>query len=537
MPGLLLFLQVAGASFSPLAQQFDPDSLRPRHRPLHYDVQLVISDTGQHVVGQVQSTWLLSSADPLEIQLDTAFRVVRVLLEGREQTRLARTQFAIQGSGVYIPHEKGPGDTLRAAVRYHGVPRDGLVFAADPVHGPSVFADNWPDRAHRWLPLADHPSAKVTAEFHVEVPPGMQVVATGRLTRVDTLARGRTAWHFRQDQPVPPYGLVLGAGRFAVTPLPAAACEVKCVPGAIVTFPDDSAWALNGPFRRVGEIVAWMSRLVGPFPYDRLLHVQASTRYGGMENPTAIYYASELYHNRALDEGTVAHEIAHQWFGDAVTEDDWRHLWLSEGFATYFAALWAEQAEGAEARQAALARGARQIFASPVTDQPILAYGSDTLAALLNSNNYPKGAWVLHSLRGLLGDSVFFRGLREYYETFRHRTALSSDFAAVMGRVAGTDLEWYFRQALTQPGYPRLAVTWKRDGRRLVLKIRQTQPEAWGTYRLPGLALDLGGRRIQADVSGPETTLVVKDVKRDPERIVVDPDGWWLLQASVSREQ
>ncbi len=535
MLGMLLLLQAAG--LAPLAQRFDPDSLRPRHRPLHYDVQIAIGDTGSHLVAQVQSTWLLASGDPLEIQLDTAFRVVRVLLEGREPTRLARTQFAIQGSGVYIPHEKAGGDTLRAAVRYHGTPGEGLLFTADPVHGRRVFADNWPDRAHRWLPLADHPSAKVTADFHVEAPAGMQVVATGRLVRVDTLVRGRTAWHFRQAQPVPPYGLVIGVGRFAETPLPDAACDVKCVPGAIVTAPDDSAWAVNGPFRRVGEIVGWMSRLVGPFPYDRLLHVQAATRFGGMENPTAIYYASELYDSRMLDEATVAHEIAHQWFGDAVTPDDWRHLWLSEGFATYFAALWAEHAGGVAARRAALARNAERVFESPATGRPILDSGSDDLLALLNANNYSKGAWVLHTLRGLVGDSAFFGGLREYYETYRHRNALSSDFAAAMSRAAGTDLDWYFRQALLQPGYPRLDVAWKRTGRRLVLRIRQVQPADWGTYRLPGLELDLDGRRIRADVRGPETVVAVPEVRRDPERIAVDPDGWWLLQASVSRER
>ncbi|HXG45595.1 MAG TPA: M1 family metallopeptidase [Gemmatimonadales bacterium] len=535
MLGLLLLLQAAGPS--PLAQRFDPDSLRPRHRPLHYDVQIAIGDTGAHLVAQVQSTWLLASGNPLEIQLDTAFRVVRVLLEGREATRLARTQFAIQESGVYIPHEKRAGDTLRAAVRYHGSPRGGLVFTADPVHGPTVFADNWPDRAHRWLPLADHPSAKVTADFHVEVPAGMQVVATGRLVRVDTLVRGRTAWHFRQAQPVPPYGLVIGVGRFAWTPLADAACDVKCVPGAIVTAPHDSAWAVDGPFRRAAEIVSWMSRLVGPFPYDQLLHVQAATRFGGMENPTAIFYASELYDTRSLDEGTVAHEIAHQWFGDAVTEDDWRHLWLSEGFATYLAALWAEHTEGVAGRRAALARGAERVFESPATSRPILDRGSDDLLELLNTNNYPKGAWVLHSLRGLLGDSVFFQGLREYYQAFRHRTALSSDFAEVMSRVSGVDLEWYFRQALTQPGYPRLDLVWKREGRRLRLRIRQVQPADWGTYRLPGLVLEVDGRRIRAEVNGPETVVTVPEVRRDPERIVVDPDGWWLLQASVSRER
>jgi aminopeptidase N len=284
-------------------------------------------------------------------------------------------------------------------------------------------------------------------------------------------------------------------------------------------------------------MVDFFSRLIGPFPYDRLSHVESTTIFGGMENPTAIFYDTKAYAARRLQEETVAHETAHQWFGDAVTEDDWHHLWLSEGFATYFAALWVRHAEGDSAFAALLRKDREGVIASPVTERPIIDPAATNLMGLLNSNNYPKGALVLHALRGLIGDSAFVSGIREWYRTYRDSTALSSDFAAVMSRAAGQDLRWYFTQALTQPGYPRLELRWRHTRRKLTVTIRETQPAGWGRYRLPGLILEIDGRRVPVDVTGAETVLTLNDVPEAPRQIVVDPDGWWLLQANVVEER
>jgi aminopeptidase N len=303
---------------------------------------------------------------------------------------------------------------------------------------------------------------------------------------------------------------------------------------AVVTYPEDSAWAVNGPFRRADPIVTWFSSLLGPFPYDQLSHVESTTIFGGMENPTAIFYDTKAYAEKRLREETVAHETAHQWFGDAVTEDDWHHLWLSEGFATYFAALWVRHADGDSAFQALMQKHRATVIGSKLTARPILDRAATDLMGLLNSNNYPKGAWVLHSLRGMMGDSAFFQGMREWYLIYRDSTALSSDLAQVVSRVAGKDLAWYFTQALTQPGYPKLAVTWRHKGGRLALTIRQVQPSDWGLYRLPGLVIAVDGKPVKVDVTGVETVLTRPGFKRAPKNLVVDPAGWWLLESTVS---
>lgn len=527
---LLLALQVQ----DPLAVR--ADTLRPRHDAIHHDITIVVSDTSTHILGNVTTTWVLRSAEPVEVQLDSVFRVIRVLTDGEGETRMGRITFALNpGGGVYIPHKKGAGDTLHTTIRYHGMVRDGLVFGTDAAGRRTLFSDNWPDRAHRWLPLEDHPSDKATVTLHVEVPAGMQVVGNGILWKVDTLPRGRTVWHFDMKQRIPPYGIALGAGRLAMTPLGDQACDIKCVPVTIVTTPEDSLWAVTGPFRRAGAIVTWFSSLVGPFPYDALSHVQSTTIFGGMENPGAIFYDTKAYRGKQLREETVAHETAHQWFGDAVTEDDWHHLWLSEGFATYFAALWIRHADGDTAFRALMAKHRASIFASKVTERPILDSAATDLMGLLNTNNYPKGAWVLHSLRGMMGDSAFFGAMRQWYLIYRDSTALSNDLVTVVNRVAGKDYTWYFRQALTQPGYPKLAVRWKYKGGKATFDITQTQDPAWGRYRIPGLVLEVDGKPIRVDVTEPGGNAVVAGLKHTPKRVVVDPAGWWLLDATVEQ--
>lgn len=515
----------------PLAAR--PDTIRPHHDALRYDILLEVSDTGDHFVAEVTTTWRLASTAPVVVQLDTVYRVVRVLVDGRENTRLHRTIFGVENGHVIVPHDKKAGDSVQTRIRYHGYPQEGLVIRrqGDAI---SVFADNWPDRAHRWFPSQDHPADKASVAFHVEAPPGHKVIANGVLQRVDTLPGGKTQWHYTLDRPVSTYNMVLGIARFAVTELPPAGCAIRCVPLSVWALTADSA-AAQAPFRRAGDMIDWFQARLGAFPYPRLAHVESSTIFGGMENATAIFYDARAMGTGRLSEATVAHETAHQWFGDAVTAADWHHLWLSEGFATFLAAEWRGHADGDSARRADLAAMRKAVLESPTTARPILDTAATDLMGLLNTNNYPKGALVLRALQGMLGDSAFWRGLATYQSRYRDGIALSSDFAAVMSEAAGRDLTGFFTEQLTQPGYPRLEVTraYDRRAKRLTLTVRQTQPEEWGSWTLPQLGFALDGEVRRADVAGRTSTVVFENVRKEPRAIAVDPDGQWLLTATV----
>ena len=238
--------------------------------------------------------------------------------------------------------------------------------------------------------------------------------------------------------PIPAYNMVIGAAEMDITTLgvasfafsPSSLRSDGSIEISNYTFPEDTEKS-QASFARSIEMVNFFSTKVGPFPYEKLANVQSSTRFGGMENASAIFYSQESIAKGKNIESTVSHEIAHKWFGDSVTEKDWQHLWLSEGFATYFGAIFFEQSDGRDDFIERMEKSKNRIFQSKATNRPIVDYEVRDLFKLLNSNNYPKGAWVLHMLRGLLGDEVFFRGISKYYSEYNNKTALTNDFKKI----------------------------------------------------------------------------------------------------------
>jgi aminopeptidase N len=452
--------------------------------------------------------------------------------------------FQYDGRTIRIPLGKRPTlspfgpDYEAVAIDYHGVPQDGLISGTNAHGHRVVFADNWPERARFWLPTVDRPADKATSSFIVHVPRSWRVVSNG----IEMLPWHRSPgmWWWATRRRIPTYTMVIGAGEFTVSKHRPAFNGRDTIPIEVWTYPEDSAYADSVPFRRATEIVEVMQRLIGPFPYEKLAHVQSSTKFGGMENSSAIFYAEKPYEERKMGEGVVRHETSHQWFGDAVTERGWPDIWLSEGFATYFDGVIGAALDGDSVLANAMRANAESYFASNVTDRPIVdsGYAADPIK-LLNANSYPKGAWVLHMLRGLIGDSAFFRGLRTYYRSYRDSTATSEDFQRVIEQEARADLGWFFHQWLYQPGYPQLDVTWRYDAgaRRLLVGITQRQKPAWGLFRLPRLTLEINGAdravvRREVAVTGRETELRLA-VPFAPTEVRVDPEGKLLLRITA----
>lgn len=517
-----MFLLLVSASLlqDPLAVR--ADSVRPRHDALGYEVALVLPDTGSRIHATVATRWRLSGAEPIRVDLDTVFTVSSLTIDGRT------AEWRRSGYQIYVPHGARVGDEVRTEITYHGVPGDGLVIRGEGA-ARTVFADNWPDRARKWLASQDHPGDKAPVMWTISAPAALTVVATGVLSSVEPAEGSRRLWRFTLTEPTPVHTMVVGAARLATAPVGQGGCPDRCIPVSVVSYPADSAWAVNGPFKRGAEMVSLFTRLFGTFPYGELRHVQSSTIFGGMENSTAIFYSDKAWSSHNLGEGIVAHETAHQWFGDAVSQSDWHHVWLSEGFATYSAALWAEHTSGAAGLRTEMQNAARTVRTAAVRNRPILDTVETRLMALLNANSYPKGSWVLHSLRGLMGDSAFFRGLRTYYARYRNGNALSRDFADVMSATVGRSFDWYFNQALTQPGFPIFAVRTSAQRDSVTVELEQVQDAAWGLYRLPGLVLDLGGRRAAVDIEGPTTRAVFAKPSGWNGTVRLDPESWWLL--------
>jgi aminopeptidase N len=507
---------------------------------LGYRFQLSLPDSGDSIAGTATIRVARRRAGRADtLPLDLVAMSVREVRGGSAGGRLAH-RYDGRVIRVVLPPAARPGPES-VVVRYAGRPADGLLIASGAGGRRSFFADDWPDRARGFIPCLDHPAFKAPVTWEIEAPAGLRVVANGVLGRVTDLPGGRRRWRYAEPRPIPTYTMVLGAAPFAVSRHPPSITGSDTTANEVWAFPEDSAFADSVPFRRLTALVETASRIIGPFPYGKLAHVESSTRYGGMENSSAIFYARGMFAARRMGEGVVRHETAHQWFGDAVTERDWRHLWLSEGFASYFDLVFA----AALGDDSALGRGmraeARGYLVSEVVDRPLVDSAAQDLMGLLNANSYNKGAWLLHMLRTEVGDSAFFRGVREYYRTYRDSAVLSEDFERVMERVAGRDLGWFFGQWLYQPGYPQLAVDVQVDSmaKRAVVRVRQAQPVAWGRFRLPRvevrfLALDeaIGDRAFALDSAQTDGSFTF-DLPRAPTGLRIDPDGRLLLTAAV----
>jgi len=501
-------------------------------RPFPDTLQFVATATARRTAG-VQS---------VALDLTNELRVDGVTVNGDS------ARFRHDSAKVFVSLPAGSGDTLRITVRYHGAPKDGLIVSRDSAGYWTAFGDNFPDRARQWLAAVDHPSDKATVEWIVRAPQSHRVIANGELLEETPQlqasgAPGLMLTRWRTTRPLYTAVMVIGVAPFSVYELGNTACNLAELPGCVrqsVWITPDVRSYMPGPFAKVGEMVSLFARLVAPFPYAKLAHVQSSTRYGGMENASAIFYADNIYRRRSMGEGLLAHEIAHQWFGDAVTTREWPHVWLSEGFATYFAALWFEHSAGDSAFRANLAQMRQQVISSRVTnDKPIVDLGLDDLRRVLNSNVYQKAGFTLHMLRREIGDSAFFRGVRSYYQKHRHGNAVTEDFQREVEASSGRKLGWFFDQWMRRPGVADLSVKWRWDARRRGVELTVSQNPAFAPYQLSLFmdVTDARGRvhRVKASVPAARvsTLQVPLRIQGAPASIVFDPDTSILGKISV----
>jgi aminopeptidase N len=537
--GALAALSLAASPIA--AQQIRP--YRPAFDALDYALTLELPDTGSSIRGtatiRVQRT---APSDSLVLDL-LDLSVSRALVNGKS------ARFWPVNGGVAVALPKGRAGQFDVTVDYAGAVVDGLIVRRDSAGRWTYFGDNWPNRARHWIPSIDHPSDKATVTWRVIAPPAQIVVANGKLVSTRDL-RGRDGsprkeWTWREGRRIPVYLMVVAAAPLVAYDLGETSCGLadmqRCVPQAVYTAPEQKAFS-PGPFARAGEMVQLFARLVGPFPYEKLDHLQSSTRFGGMENASAIFYADEGFRRGTMGDGVVAHETAHQWFGDAVTERDWPHLWLSEGFATYFAALWTRAARGESAFRAQMADIRRTILADSisVTKRPVIDTIETNLFALLNRNSYEKGGFVLHMLRNEIGDRAFFDALRAYYAAHKHATATTDDLRAAMEREAKRPMIWFFDQWLRRPGFPSVTAEWSYDGGAKEVAITVSQGSAFGNFQFPltVAVIDSAGGQHRATLTMPATgavgTLRVP-LATAPANVVLDPDVDLLAQLQVIR--
>jgi aminopeptidase N len=239
--------------------------------------------------------------------------------------------------------------------------------------------------------------------------------------------------------------------------------DVGKVPVYAYLFPESRVAGFKS-YAFAEEILPFYIQKFGPYAYEKLANVQSKTIFGGMENASAIFYFENSVTSKGIEE-LMAHEIAHQWFGDAASETSFAHLWLSEGFATYMTNVYLEHKYGADTLKKRMIADRVMVLSfesqrlTPVVDTGV----KGNFMQMLNANSYQKGGWALHMLRRKLGDTLFFKGIRAYYTKYDGGNANTEDFKNVMAEAAGQNLDQFFNQWLYTAGHPQLAVAWKYD--------------------------------------------------------------------------
>ena len=420
----------------------------------HYEFNIEISDTSDIIYCKTKiSVNFKGSVSSLRFDLDTAnpegkgMTINSLLCKGREA--------GWSHSGNRIKIEPCEGTEAEYVITYSGIPADGLIISRNKFGNRTFFADHWPDRASSYLPVVDHPSDKATVDFLITAPSHYEVVASGYLVEESDLPGGLKLTHWREDVPVPVKVMTFGAADFAVQ----LAGKVSDIPVWTWVYPENRKEGFYDYAVAVRPL-AFYSELIGPYSYEKLANVQSKTIFGGLENAGCIFYSERSVTGQGRAENLIAHEIAHQWFGNSVTEGDWHHIWLSEGFATYLTSVYNEMTYGkeklAESMKMARTKVLRDSERAPV---PVIDTTITNLMRLLNTNSYEKGAWVLHMLRSEVGEERFWKGMRLYYERFRNSNALTDDFRVVMEEVSGINLKQFFHQWLYVPGQPDLKIS------------------------------------------------------------------------------
>jgi aminopeptidase N len=418
---------------------------------------------------------------------------------------------------VHLAKVAGQGARITIAIDYHGRPKDGLILAPDKDGRPSATGDNWPNRVHHWIPCLDHPSAKATVTFTITAPANELVVANGKFAAVHDDSPTTRTWTYVEGVPIPAYCMVIAVGDYAkLEPTtPALGPLSYYVPKS------DAGLAIKG-FAPAAPSLKFFSETVAPYPYEKLALIVGATRFGGMENSSAIVFARNLL--------------------DSVTESTWADLWISEGFATYFAGLFIQKYDGEDAFRSYMKRAAERYLAyEKQTRAPVHDTETEDLMRLLNPNNYEKGCWILHMLRSRLGDEAFFRGLRIYYQAHRNATATSEDLRRALEKASGKNLKDFFARWVYGSGHPQYEIVWgpaefSGAGGQLLITLKQTQP---GDAFLDPVPIEVTSgsakRRLWIEPTGKVFETHFRfTAKEVPTAVRLDPDDTLLKEVATS---
>ena len=510
----------------------DPYPKNPNIDILNYKFEIHLNDTSDIIYGSADIALNIKDSED-RVRLD-------LISQGKDGKGMEVKKVSFNGSEVSYSHdndvllietgalEYSSRDIIN--VVYSGMPITGLIIGPN-MHGDrTFFSDNWPNKARNWLPLVDHPYDKSTAEFVVIAPNHYQVISNGLLVEETNLNKELKKTHWKQSVPISCWLYALGVAEFAVDYVDYF--EGKSIQTWVYKQDRDNGfYDFKIPTKHTME---FFSDYIGPFAYEKLANVQSNSVKGGMESATAIFYSDvSVTGDRSVRwRNVVIHEVAHQWFGNCVTEYDWDDVWLSEGFATYFTLMFREHAYGRDDFVNGLNDAKRLVYNHYKTDkESSIVHNNlrDMKDVLTYSLQYQKGAWVLHMLRNYVGEDNFRKGIRNYYKKYYNSTTTTNQFKTEMEVVSGMNLDTFFDQWLYKGGNMVLDGNWKFDEKkgRIEINLNQVQNDGY-LFEMP---VELGISYNDKNLEKIQTVKLEKEKGRfyiasdsKPISIKIDPN-------------
>ena len=385
---------------------------------------------------------------------------------------------------IYFEEPLATDQEVTLKIEHHAEPQKGMYFRTPSMgykEGEAhLFTQGEPREARHWFPCFDAPNEKFTSEITCLLPEGMVALSNGRLIQSGPDAETKlTSFTWLQDKPHVNYLISLVAGPFVKME-----DTYKEIPMAFWTLPSEKDQAIHS-FRHTKAMMAFFEETIGvPYPWDKYDQVCVNDFVaGGMENTSLTSLTDRTLftadtENLRSSQGLVAHELAHQWFGDLVTCKDWSHLWLNEGFATYYDALFEEHLHGRDAFLYQMYQNARGFIGKHSDATPMVDRTFTDPMQQFGYRAYPKGSWILHMLRSQLGDTLYHACIQAYLERYAYQNAVTENLSAIIEEKSGRSFDRFFDQYVYHGGHPSLGLRYQWDGKHRLAKISIQQKQS-----------------------------------------------------------
>ncbi len=444
---------------------------------LHYNINVTLHDRTKSLDGTVTTTFVPLVPNLRTVVFDAGELKIQHVKDGNgRELRFTSTSYNLT---IDLGRSYPLDSKINVSIEYSCTPRYGLTFNNTdlkiPGKRPQIWSQGEDTTNHYWFPCYDYPNDKATSEVTATLNAKYQFLSNGRLVSVRENKKEKTkTWHWNQDKPISTYLIMIAAGEYTIL-----RDRVGKLPLEFYAYPDDTTDARIS-FSETASMIRFFGKTTGvDFQWDKYAQIILQDHFGGMENVSATTLADgwAVPDKRArIDNPStslIAHELAHQWFGDLVTCRNFRDMWLNESFASYYDPLFQRFKEGEDAFRYTMFQDQAAGIRVDTTRgrKPIVSENS------YGENVYPRGAAVLHMLRFVLGDELYHRAIKHYLLKHEYEPVETNDLKMAIENETGQNLQWFFDEWVYKAGHPIFDVsyTWNEPTKQIFLTVKQTQ--------------------------------------------------------------